>query len=349
MSADVSRLDAIRRARRAERAPSGGWRTIAAKEFADHVLSIRFFVLLLIVGIASVIPLFFLTGVVSENAAVLSGRPALLLALFTTPADDAAGLVAASFVAFFIPLIGIAFGFDAVNSERSQGTLSRLLAQPVHRDDVINGKFVAGLAVIGLMLAVLVTLTTSFAIWRVGITPSLDEIIRLVLWVGLTILYAGFWLAFALLLSVALRSAASAALVGFGTWLGLFLFAQLLLPIIAGFLFPTESATTAEGFYGAANAQTLLLRLSPATLYNDAMAGILNPQALAQVLGPSSEIQRASAAWVSGSEQFLGRPSMLTLDQSLLVVWPQIVILVAITVLMFAIAYVLFLRQEVRA
>ena len=95
MSADVSRFEAIRRARRAERAPSGGWRTIAAKEFADHVLSIRFFVLLLIVGIASVIPLFFLTNVVSENAAVLSGRPALLLALFTTPAEDAAGLVAA--------------------------------------------------------------------------------------------------------------------------------------------------------------------------------------------------------------------------------------------------------------
>jgi ABC-2 type transport system permease protein len=348
MSADVSRLDAMR-ARRAERAPSGGWRTIAAKEFSDHVLSVRFIVLLLIVGIASVVPLFFLTNVVSERAAVLSGQPALLLALFTEPAQDAAGLVASSFVAFFVPLIGIAFGFDAVNSERSQGTLSRLLAQPVHRDDVINGKFVAGLAVIALMLTVMVTLTTSFAIWRVGIVPSIEEIIRLVLWVALTILYAGFWLGFALLLSVALRSAASAALVGFGTWLGLFLFASLLLPLIAGFLFPLDASASREAQFGALNAQTLFLRLSPATLYNDAMAGVLNPQALSQILGPSSDIQQASAAWVDGSEQFFGRPSMLSLDQSLLVVWPQIIILVALTTLMFALAYILFLRQEVRA
>ena len=41
--------------------------------------------------------------------------------------------------------------------------------------------------------------------------------------------------------------------------------------------------------------------------------------------------------------------SLLTLDQSLLLVWPQIVVLTALTTAMFALAYVLFLRQEVRA
>ena len=37
-------------ARRAEKAPSGGWRTIAAKELADHLGSVRFIVLLVVVG-----------------------------------------------------------------------------------------------------------------------------------------------------------------------------------------------------------------------------------------------------------------------------------------------------------
>ena len=60
--------------------------------------------------------------------------------------------------ALLVPLVGIAFGFDGINSERAQGTLSRLLAQPIHRDDVINGKFVAGIAVIALMLTALVVL-----------------------------------------------------------------------------------------------------------------------------------------------------------------------------------------------
>jgi ABC-2 type transport system permease protein len=42
-------------------------------------------------------------------------------------------------------------------------------------------------------------------------------------------------------------------------------------------------------------------------------------------------------------------PTQLSLDQSLLVAWPQVVILVALTVASFVLAYVTFLRQEVRA
>ena len=41
--------------------------------------------------------------------------------------------------------------------------------------------------------------------------------------------------------------------------------------------------------------------------------------------------------------------SELNLTQSLLVVWPQLALLVAMTAAMFAIAYVAFVRQEVRA
>ena len=46
-----------RRARSSERAPSGGWRTIAAKELADHVESVRFIVLLIVVAIAAIVPI----------------------------------------------------------------------------------------------------------------------------------------------------------------------------------------------------------------------------------------------------------------------------------------------------
>ena len=43
-------------------------------------------------------------------------------------------------------LFQIAFGFDDISGERSEGTLPRLVSQPIYRDDVINGKFAAGLA-----------------------------------------------------------------------------------------------------------------------------------------------------------------------------------------------------------
>ena len=131
--------------------------------------------------------------------------------------------------ALLVPLVGIAFGFDGDQLRARQGTLPRLLAQPIHRDDVINGKFVAGIAVIALMLTALVVLVTALGIVRLGIIPSPEELARVVVWLLATILYASFWLAFALLLSVVIRGPASAALVGFGTWFGLTLFGRFLL------------------------------------------------------------------------------------------------------------------------
>ncbi len=334
------RTDLSRRARRAERAPSGGWRTIAAKELADHLESIRFVVLLVVVAIAAIVPMYFTSTVITDAAPQLAGQPALFLWLFARGANEVGGITTIAFAALFVPLIGIAFGFDAVNSERSGGTLSRLLAQPIHRDDVVNGKFAAGIAVIALMLAALVTLITALGIVRLGIIPSGEELARVVAWLLATILYAGFWLAFALLLSVVIRGAASSALVGFGTWLGLTLFGAFLLPILANTLFPPNTAGTADDYFASTTAQQLFLRLSPERLYQDIVTALMNPEANT-ILGFGNFGQ-----FVSSQEQ---SASLLSLDQSILLVWPQIVALVALTVLVFALAYVLFLRQEVRA
>jgi ABC-2 type transport system permease protein len=43
-------------------------------------------------------------------------------------------------------------GFDAINSERTGGTISRILSQPVYRDSVINGKFLAGVITIAIAI-----------------------------------------------------------------------------------------------------------------------------------------------------------------------------------------------------
>jgi ABC-2 type transport system permease protein len=331
---------AARAARRTERAPSGGWRTIAAKEFTDHVESIRFVVLLVVIGLAAIIPMYFISTDISSSAPQLSGQPALFLALFVVGSQTVGGVTTVAFAALLVPLVGIAFGFDGINSERSQGTLSRLLAQPIHRDDIVNGKFAAGIAVIAVMLGALVMLVSALGIVRLGIIPTPEELARVVTWWLATILYASFWLAFALLLSVVIRGAASAALVGFGSWLGLILFGQFLLPLLAGALFPINTTGTINDAFASSSTQQLFLRISPATLYQDIVTALMNP-ATKSVLGVGNLGQYQSA-----QEQL---PTLLSLDQSILLVWPQIVVLVALTVAMFALAYVLFLRQEVRA
>jgi ABC-2 type transport system permease protein len=284
--------------------------------------------------------MYFISTDISNSAPQLAGSPAVFLALFVVGSQSVGGVTTVAFAAMLVPLVGIAFGFDGINSERSQGTLSRLLAQPIHRDDVVNGKFAAGIAVIAVMLGALVVLVTALGIVRLGIIPDPEELARVFAWLLATVLYASFWLAFALLLSVVIRGAASAALVGFGSWLALILFGQFLLPLLANALFPSNTTGTANDYFASTTAQQAFLRISPATLYQDIVTALMNPSTKS-VLGVGNLGQ-----YVSSQEQL---PTLLTLDQSILIVWPQIVILTALTVAMFALAYVLFLRQEVRA
>src|SRR5690606_34854258 len=129
------------------RVPRAGWLIVAGKELADHLLSVRFIVLVVLLGLAAIVPLYFASDQIRTLASQISGAQAVFIALFTISPQDVPLLRVEALVAIVAPLLGIAFSFDAVNGERADGTLPRLLSQPIHRDDVVNGKFVAGLVV----------------------------------------------------------------------------------------------------------------------------------------------------------------------------------------------------------
>ena len=322
------------------RRPPAGWLVVANKEFGDHVTSIRFVVLLLILAAAIAPPLYFAAGTIRDLAPQASGQPAVFLALFTLSSQDLPILRFDVFVGLLAPLLGIAFGFDAVNVERTEGTLPRLVAQPIHRDDVINGKFAAGLTTIALMLGALTLLVAGFGIFRLGIVPSMSEVVRLLVWYLLTIGYVGFWLAFAMLLSVALRRAAASALIAFGVWFFFMVFWSLVATLAATLLAPATAAP--EQVLGNLQFEQTISRLSPATLYQEASLVLLNPGAGAS----NVSVPGSLGEYIQAQQQI---QSLHSLDQSLLLVWPQVVILIALTVIAFAASYVLFMRQEVRA
>ncbi len=319
--------------------PRAGWRVIAAKELGDHLLSVRFIVLLIVLGLAAAIPLYFAADQIRSVAPQASGAAAVFLALFTLGSQDIAVLRVDTFVGIVAPLLGLAFAFDAVNGERSEGTLPRLLAQPIHRDDVINGKFAAGMAVIGLVLVSVIGFIAGFGMLRLGIVPHGTEVLRLVSWLIVTFLYVALWLAFGLLLSVVVRRAATAALIGFGVWLLVTVFGGLITTLISGLLAPATGAS-ADTILGSYQLQQFVTRLLPSTLYREVAVVLLNPS-VTQISAPTTigQIQQAQ-------QQI---PTLLSLDQSLLLVWPQVVALVALAVVCFACAYVVFMRQEVRA
>ncbi|HEY6057404.1 MAG TPA: ABC transporter permease [Candidatus Limnocylindrales bacterium] len=322
------------------RPPRAGWLVVARKELADHLLSARFIVLLAILALAVAVPLYLASARIRELAPQASGDPALFLALFIVGSQDYQILRLDILVSFLAPLLGIAFGFDSVNGERSEGTLPRLLAQPIHRDDVINGKFAAGLVVIALVFLALTALVAGFGIFRLGVIPTSSEILRIVAWLVVTIIYVGFWLAFGTLLSVVFRRAATSALVGVGSWLGITFFGTLITSLVAGVLAPLGANPSVDEALRNAQLSDFLGRLLPSTQYGEVTAVILNPsQTHVGVPVTIGQIQQAQ-------QQI---PTFFSLDQSLLLVWPQVVALLALTVVLFAGAYVLFMRQEVRA
>lgn len=313
-----------------------GWRVVAAKELADHLLSVRFLVLLVLVGLAAAGSVYAAASGIRDVAPEASETPSLFLRLFTFAPEDQRVPSFLSMVGFLAPLLGIAFGFDAVNGERSQGTLPRLVSQPIHRDDVVNGKFAAGIIVIGMILVGLTVLVAGLGLLRLGIVPTAVEVWRLVLWLVVTVVYVSFWLGLATLCSVALRRAATSALVAIAAWLVLTLFAGLLLGLVTDAIAPVPEQPTADQIIRNARLEQQIGRLSPSILYEEATIALLNPEVRTIGFLLPQQIDRAV-------------PGTLSLDQSLLLAWPQTVGLVALTILCFAGAYILFMRQEIRA
>jgi ABC-2 type transport system permease protein len=306
-----------------------GWRVVARKEFADHIHSGRFIVLAVILAVVAAAAVFAASGGIRSVAADTQGVPALFLKLFTVT-DDPVPFPLVVFIGFLGPLLGIMFGFDAISGERSQGTLPRLLAQPIHRDEVILGKFVGGLAVIALLLTALTTFVSGIGIFRLGLIPAPTEIARLLVWLIVAIIYVGFWQALATLTSVAVRRAATSAMIAVGVWLVLTLFGGFLFQAISSIVSNPDDQTA------SLRNELLLSRLSPFTLFSETSTVLLDPTERTTGLVTFEQVSQALV-------------SNLSIPQSLSVVWPQIVGLLAMTTALFAFAYVSFMRQEVRA
>jgi ABC-2 type transport system permease protein len=312
-----------------------GWMDVARKEMTDHLLSGRFVALLFILGLVALGTVYgAATGLRDAAQDATDAGISVFLRLFTVNADPIP-FSFMTFLGFLLPAVGIAYGFDSISGERSRGTLPRLVSQPIHRDDVINGKFVAGLAVIGVTLTVIIMIVSGVGILTLGVVPEASDLFRLLTWLVASIVYVGVWLAMAMLASVAFRNAATSAIVAIGIWLALTVFGGLLFTLVANVVSPVDTANQATEL---ANARTELTvsRLSPVTLYEESSTALLVPEVRTLGFVTVEQVDRAIV-------------SELSFPQSLLLVWPQLVAMVAMVVVLFAFAYVKFMRQEVRA
>ena len=313
-----------------EGSPWQGLGVVTLKELSDHLTSWRMFVLEWLVAITAVVSVY---GAIRQIRESTAEDPFLLLRLFTrgTP------LPFVALLSFLVPLVSIGLGFDLVNSEHNQRPLSRVLSQPIYRDALLFGKFLAGLTTISISLIALWLLLIGLGLFMLGIPPSTEEVARTLVFLLVTIAYAGVWLALAILLSIVFRSAATAALTALGLWLFLTILWPLMMPLVAGLLTPSGDVLA------LLNTQLILGRISPSALFNEIVAVVLDPslRSTQQSMFAQMGLMLLERGAVPGAP--------IPLLQSVLVVWGQIVGLVAGTILLFVAGYVVFQRQEVRA
>ena len=311
-----------------------GLGVVMLKELSDHLTSIRMRVLEWLVVLVALAALY---GAIQQIKDTTAEDPFLFLRLFTTSRDPLPSFV--SFLSFLVPLMAIGLGFDAVNSEHNRRTLSRILSQPIYRDALLFGKFLAGLVTLSISLITLWLLVIGLGLFLIGIPPGAEEIARSFVFLLVTIIYAGVWLALALLFSILFRSAATAALVTLGLWLLVTFIWPVLSGALAQIILPPDPRYTALGLQtpGTAQLEQILARFSPSTLYAEIVVALLDPTTRA--LGPIYLSQLQGAV--------LGAP--LPFAESVLIAWPQMVGMIATAIVLFVSGYVIFQRQEVRA
>jgi ABC-2 type transport system permease protein len=178
-------------------------------------------------------------------------------------------------------------------------------------------------------------MVTGIGLFAIGIPPTIEEFLRIVCFILLSVLYVAFWLNLSILFSVKFRQAATSALAAIAVWLFFSVFYGLIISMIAKATAPSFMASTAQVF-SHQKAIMMLSSFSPSQLFNDATTTLLIPSV--RSIGPLMMEQMHGAI-----------PSPLPLGQSLLIVWPQLTGLVAATVLCFALSYMSFMRKEIRS
>lgn len=302
------------------------------KEMSDQITSKRFVIILLLVMATTVASIYGALSGISDS--IESSSDFIFLKLYTTSGNSIPAFT--TFIALIGPFVGLILGFDSISSERSNGTLNRLLSQPIYRDTVIIGKFLASGTIISIMVITTGVLIGAVGFLKIGIRPSGEEVVRVLVYLVYTIVYICFWLAMSMLFSVFCRHSSTSALASIALWIFFAIFMSLLASIIANAVYPVNDEYHAMiNSMNNYNCELYLNRVSPYYLYSEAVSTILNPSVRTVNVVTMSQLVGAISGYLS-------------LGQSLLLVWPHLFGLAALTLVAFTLSYVKFIRQEIR-
>jgi ABC-2 type transport system permease protein len=311
-----------------------GTLTIAKKEISDHFGSKRFIILFGLILLLSTLTAYQGVNYIRKNP------EAEFISLFSGATGSGFSFI--MIIAFFGPLIGLALGFDAINKEIIGGTLSLILGQPIYRDSVINGKFLASATALATLTAGMVGIMCGLAIPMLGFGPTIGDALKVVALASLTVLYFVFWLSLGMLFSVLAKKTATSILASIATWLTFTIIMMIVAVFVSSMLVPLPgggmqmgqgvnfemSPEYRETVQKRFALSSRIMRMSPAQQYIEAASSILGQFAGGHV---GFEFERT-----------------ITLSEALTASWANIATLAVGLVVFFATSYMKFLRSEIR-
>lgn len=337
-----------------------GLMTICRKELSDHLGSKRYLLLFVLIVTLSIASAY-------QGAEFIKNNPASsFVDIFSGYQNGGFSFI--YLMVLFGPVIGLALGFDAINRERTRGSLSVLLSQPIFRDSILNGKFLAGVAALSLLAVSTIGILTGVAIPLLGFGPVGDEILRIGVFTLFTILYLSIWLALGLLFSIMSKNTTTSILMSISTWLLFSIIITIAASFIANVAAPIEMPTGFQAITRPAN-QTFpggfdfnrtfndgggsFLDQTQMVDYREAMENNANIEAAVQKISPCYLYEDAATSLLGIAEGGFGAAGNpfqgLETSQSVSSSWPQITVLAVVLGACFAASYMLFLRQEIRA
>ena len=293
---------------------------VASKEFSDAVESKRFIVLVVLFGLVITISM---AALYVEEVQTMPDGPA-------SPMPRGflgqMGYMLHITMILVAPVMGVALGCDTISGEREKGTLKIVLAQPVFRDTVINGKFLAATSAMSLAILITSLAGVGAATLILGVTPTGEEVLRLALFLIFAVLYTMTYYGIAVFLSTVSKKTSHSVLLSITAW-ALFTFVipivgdLLALMIMESIADPSERSRIYWAISDGIESITPFYHFERIGHY------LLHPEYTSRGYHPEE---------------------LASVTSSLMYAGPNMLVLTIVTTLAFIGSYMVFTRQEIR-
>lgn len=204
---------------------------IAKKEFQDIFRSRTFSIMLMLLLTLTVTSILVSTLIFRSQVTQYENSLAVLQSLGKVPTETAPQLFplnllrgVVDYLEIIGAIIGILLGYLSISKEKNTKTLKLLLSRPVTKKDIVTGKILGNLLFVSLTILFVVAVTLASFYIIGGITLTSVELIKMLIFAIISIIYIMVFFYLAFFFSVQQKNLSNALIICFVIWLVFVLF-----------------------------------------------------------------------------------------------------------------------------